>query len=57
MVETQREEDHWFAENKRIREELGIPMDEFYHYDTPCSFNNQVKMLLKAGLLKEQGVS
>ena len=52
MVETQREEDHWFAENKRIREELGIPMDEFYHYDTPCSFNNQVKMLLKAGFEK-----
>ena len=56
MVETQREEDHWFAENKRIREELGIPMDEFYHYDTPCSFNNQVKMLLKAGFEKTEMV-
>lgn len=49
MVETQQEEDHWFVENRRIREELGIPLNEFYHYDTPCSVENQIKMLLNAG--------
>lgn len=56
MVETQREEDHWFEENKRIRDELGIPMDEFYHYDTPCSVDNQVKMLLQAGFERAEMV-
>ena len=56
MVETQQEEDHWFAENRRIRKELGIPLDEFYHYDTPCSVENQIKMLLKAGFSQAEMV-
>lgn len=49
MVETQEEEDHWFAENLRIRKEQGIPEDAFYHYDTPCTINNQIAMLKAAG--------
>ena len=49
MVETQKEEDHWFRENDRIRKEQGIPEGEFYHYDTPCTIENQIKMLEKAG--------
>ena len=56
MVETQREEDHWFSENRRIRKELGIPLDEFYHYDTPCAVANQIKMLLKAGFSQAEMV-
>lgn len=49
MVETQDEEDHWFRENDRIRKEQGIPDGEFYHYDTPCTIENQMKMLKQAG--------
>ena len=49
MVETQSEEDHWFSENDRIRKEQGIAADEFYHYDTPCTVDNQIEMLKKAG--------
>ena len=49
MVEAQREEDYWFSENDRIRKEQGIADDEFYHYDTPCTVDNQIKMLKKAG--------
>lgn len=49
MVETQAEEDFWFSENNRIRKEQGIPADEFYHYDTPCTVDNQIMMLKKAG--------
>lgn len=49
MVETQAEEDRWFSENLRIRKEQGIPEGEFYHYDTPCTIENQIKMLEKAG--------
>lgn len=49
MVETQEEEDFFFAENKRIRKEQGILDGEFYHYDTPCTIDNQIKLLTKAG--------
>lgn len=51
MVETQEEEDHWFAENKRLRRELNISEDEFYHYDTPCTIINQISMLSQAGFI------
>lgn len=49
MVDMQTEEDFFFAENARIRKELNVPEDEFYHYDAPCTIENQIKMLLAAG--------
>ena len=52
MVETQEEEDHWFAENRRISEEQGIPDGEVCHYDTPCTIENQLAMLKTAGFTK-----
>ncbi len=56
MVETQQEEDKWFSENRRIRKELGIGEDEFYHYDTPCSVENQIKLLGSAGFTSVEKV-
>lgn len=49
MVEEQSEEDRWFSENERLRKEQGITDDGYYHYDTPCTVNNQKEMLKKAG--------
>jgi SAM-dependent methyltransferase len=49
MVIKQEDEDYYFRENKRIREEQCVKESEFYHYDTPCTIDNQIKMLLKAG--------
>jgi len=49
MVETQREEDFWFAENARIRAAQGVPTGAFYHFDTPCTVENQIRLLLGAG--------
>lgn len=49
MVETQAEENHWFSENRRIRQEQGIAEDEYYHYDTPCTTENQRLLLKGAG--------
>ena len=49
MVLTQAEEDHWFSENDRLRHEQGIVGDEFYHYDTPCTVDNQIELLKKSG--------
>ncbi|MGO5064135.1 MULTISPECIES: class I SAM-dependent methyltransferase [unclassified Clostridium] len=49
MVQSQQEEDFYYRENKRIRKKQNIPDGEFYHYDTPCTIDNQIKLLSKAG--------
>lgn len=49
MVESQEDEDFYYSENKRIRKEQNILEGEFYHYDTPCTIDNQIKLLTKAG--------
>jgi cyclopropane fatty-acyl-phospholipid synthase-like methyltransferase len=49
MVESQQEEDFYYSENKQIRKEQNIPDEEFYHYDTPCTITNQIKLLSEAG--------
>lgn len=49
MVESQREENFWFAENARLRRTAGIDETEFYHYDTPCTISSQIAMLHAAG--------
>lgn len=42
-------EESAFQENRRIREELGILQDAFYHFDTPCTTENQIRLLTQAG--------
>lgn len=54
MVENQEEEAHWFAENRRIREEEGIAEEAFYHFDTPCTIQNQIELFLKAGFFSSE---
>jgi ubiquinone/menaquinone biosynthesis C-methylase UbiE len=49
MVTEQSDEDRFFSENERIRREQNIPEDEFCHYDTPCTIDNQIEMFKKAG--------
>ena len=49
MVLTRQEENHWFSENKRLRKLQGIGEDEFFHYDTPCTIENQIELLKNAG--------
>lgn len=51
MVTNQEEEEFYYSENKRIRKEQGIPDGEFYHYDTPCTIDNQIVLLSKAGFI------
>lgn len=48
VAQNQEDEDFFFSENKRMRLELGIT-EGFYHYDTPCTVENQIQMLYKAG--------
>ncbi|MFR3730168.1 class I SAM-dependent methyltransferase [Lacrimispora sp.] len=56
MVETQEEEDFHFAEYDRLREKNGISKEKYYHYDTPCTVDNQMKMLKCAGFKDIQKV-
>ena len=56
MAETQEEEDFFFAENSRLRKEMSIPENEFYHYDTPCTIENQIKMFISAGFERAEKV-
>ncbi|WP_035796497.1 class I SAM-dependent methyltransferase [Clostridium akagii] len=55
MAPSQEYEDYHFSENNRIRSELGIT-EGFYHYDTPCTVENQIKILCKAGFKSVQKV-
>jgi tRNA (cmo5U34)-methyltransferase len=49
MVTDQSQEDEFYAENARLRREQNIPDDEFCHFDTPCTVDNQIAMLKMAG--------
>jgi tRNA (cmo5U34)-methyltransferase len=55
MIESQEHEDFYYSKNERIRREHGIT-EGFYHYDTPCTIENQMRMLLKAGFTKVEKV-
>lgn len=56
MVLTQQEENLWLAENTRIRKEQGIAEEEFYHYDIPCTVENQIRLLKGAGFMSVKQV-
>jgi len=42
-------EDFYFREFIRLKNDQGISDDREYHYDTPCTVANQIKMLYDAG--------
>ena len=49
MVTSQTLEDLYFSEYDRKKKEQGLSDGEFYHYDTPCTVDNQLALLKKAG--------
>jgi cyclopropane fatty-acyl-phospholipid synthase-like methyltransferase len=48
-IATQDEEYRRFEENQRLRIEQGVSNEELYHYDTPLTIENQIKLFLQAG--------
>jgi len=48
----QEQEEFYFSEYERLKAEQGITDNQEYHYDTPCSVSNQIKMLKAAGFSK-----
>jgi len=49
MVTDQAEEDRFFAEYAKLRQKLNLSEGELYHYDTPCTIDNQIALLKQAG--------
>ena len=49
MVIDQGEEDFYFSEYERIKKEQNLRDGEFYHYDTPCTIENQIKLFKHSG--------
>ena len=56
LFRSQSVEDELFAENLRLRREMNTPNGEFIHFDTPCTIDNQIAMLKKAGFLSVEMV-
>lgn len=56
MVLTQAEEDALYAKNARLRAKQNIPDGEFYHFDTPCTVENQLMLLREAGFQRVDNV-
>lgn len=56
MAETQEQEDFFFAENERLRREAGAKEGEYFHYDTPCTAENQMRMLRDAGFSRVEKI-
>ena len=56
MAQTQAQEDYFFAKAAQLRQEQGIPDDAYVHYDTPCSIENQIRLLYAAGFSKVEKV-
>ncbi len=52
VEDPQATEDFFFAEYERLKREQGLAQNLEYHYDTPCTVENQIKMLLAAGFRK-----
>ena len=48
MVDTQGEQDLYFAELARMKKEQKLP-EGYYHYDTPCTVETQISLLRQAG--------
>ena len=49
IAKDQCEEDYLFSEINRIRKDNNIKENEFIHFDTPCTVDNQIKMFKLAG--------
>ncbi len=43
------QENAFFAENARMRMDQGIPPEAFYHFDTPITVENQLRLFQEAG--------
>ena len=56
VAKNQAEEDYLFSDLNRIRKEQNIKEDEFLHFDTPCTVENQIEMFKNTGFKESEKV-
>ena len=56
MVDSQQQEDAFFEQRERLVPQLGLSGETHYHFDTPCTVNNQISMLLSSGFERVDSV-
>lgn len=49
FAEDQDQQDQFFSKLETLKKENGIEDDEFYHYDTPLTVENEISVLKQAG--------
>ena len=52
----QKQEDYLFSEYEKIKQNQLLANDTYYHFDTPCTVENQKKLLLSSGFLSVKEV-
>lgn len=56
VAKNQEEENYFFSELNRIRNEKNIGKNELVHFDTPCTIENQIIMFKSAGFKESKKV-
>ena len=56
VAKSQEEENFYFSEFEKIRKEQNINKNQLVHLDTPCTVENQIKLLKTAGFSKSEKV-
>lgn len=54
--EPQKQEDYLFSEYEKIKQNQHLANDTYYHFGTPCTVENQKKLLLSSGFLSVKEV-
>ena len=62
FAESEQLEKEYFRNLKQLKEEQGLPENEFFHYDTPLTVDHEIRVLRQAGfsnvqILKEWGTT
>ena len=56
FAESEEMEEEYFRNLKQLKEEQGLPENEFFHYDTPLTVDHEIRVLRQAGFADVQAV-
>ena len=56
FAESEEMEEEYFRNLKQLKEEQGLPENEFFHYDTPLTVDHEIRVLRQAGFADVQVV-
>lgn len=56
FIDPQKQEDNLFSEYEKLKNGQHLESSTYYHFDTPCTVENQKKLLLSAGFFSVKEV-